>query len=141
MVNVGGLPLPLDPVIWLLGLVERVIPAKHTQLFVLYSAFYAHREILLCWKASNSPTVLGLKMAIKHTSLIQIDLRVEIAHTNSIKFVTAVLMHKVSLFNVCLSDTDLLCTLVWSGFFLSLCLPPMHGSDVISGWPIKMTGD
>lgn len=65
--DVGGLSLPLDPVIRLLGLVEGVVPARYKHLFVFYPAYYGRREILLRWKALTPPTVSGWKMAINST--------------------------------------------------------------------------
>lgn len=84
--DVGDLSLPLEPVIWLLDLVEGMVTARYTRLFLFYSAFYAHREIILCWKSLTPPTVSGWKLANNSTlPLYKLTYASRTAHTSSIR--------------------------------------------------------
>lgn len=51
--DVSNPSFPLDPVLWLLGHVEGVVPAKYTWLFVFYFAYYTSSLALQIF-SSNS---------------------------------------------------------------------------------------
>lgn len=54
---VGNLSLPLEPAILLLGLTDLVEATKHEKLFILFTAYYTRRKILLKLKSSDPPPI------------------------------------------------------------------------------------
>lgn len=52
----AGTSLPLAPEIMLLNILADPTVRKYAKLFIVYSTFYARREILLRWKNGAPPT-------------------------------------------------------------------------------------
>lgn len=50
-----GTSLPLAPEIMLLNILTDLTVRKYAKLFIVYSTFYARREILLRWKDGDHP--------------------------------------------------------------------------------------
>lgn len=55
--KVAGLHLDIDPLVFLLGIIDNLATTKHAKLFVFYAAYYGRKTVLLKWKLSDPPTL------------------------------------------------------------------------------------
>lgn len=55
--QVAGTTLPLTSEVMLLNVLTDPMVRKYAKLFIIYSTYYARREILLKWKAEVPPTL------------------------------------------------------------------------------------